>query len=248
MSLTSEGHGISREGSRQKVYNHSNYERRRRFLRFLLRTIAFTLLVKVDEIEGLSNVPKDGSAVLLMNHIAFLDPIVLIHIIPRNIIPMAKIEVYRYPVIGIFPRIWGVIPVRRQEFDRRAVQDALEVLRAGEIVLVAPEGTRNPELRRGKEGVAYLASRSGAPVIPVAIEGTQGYPTLRFSHRWREGGITVRFGKPFVYRAELQRAGREDLRKMADEAMYLLASLLSEPRRGAYSDLSRATQDTIIFR
>jgi 1-acyl-sn-glycerol-3-phosphate acyltransferase len=229
------------------VYDQRYWDKRRRFLRFLLRAVAFKLLVKIDEVEGLENIPETGPAILLMNHIAFVDPIVILHLVPRNIIPMAKVEVYRYPVIGIFPRIWGVITVRREEFDRRAVQDALDVLGAGEIVLLAPEGTRNPELLRGKEGVAYLASRSGAPVIPVAVDGTQGYPTFRYSRRWREGGVSIRFGKPFMYRKEFQRAGREELRKMADEAMYNLASLLPERRRGTYSDLSLATQDTIVF-
>jgi 1-acyl-sn-glycerol-3-phosphate acyltransferase len=130
-----------------------------------------TLLVKLDRVEGLNNVPETGPGILLINHIAFVDAIVVMHVVPRNIIPMAKVEVYEYPVIGIFPRIWGVIPVRREEVDRRAVQQALDVLRAGEIILVAPEGTRNPQLQRGKEGMAYLASRSGAPIIPVAVEG-----------------------------------------------------------------------------
>jgi 1-acyl-sn-glycerol-3-phosphate acyltransferase len=90
-----------------------------------------------------------------------------------------KIEVYSYPVIGIFPKLWGVIPVRREEFDRRAVQQVLEVLGAGEIVLVAPEGTRSPSLTQGKEGVAFLGHRSGAPIIPVAIDGTVGFPAVR---------------------------------------------------------------------
>lgn len=226
-------------------YNHADWELRRRFCRFLLRTIGFTLLAKIDEVQGLENIPDKGAAILMINHIAFIDPIVVLHVVPRHIVPLAKIEVYNYPFVGIFPRLWGVIPVRREEFDRRAVQQVLAVLRAGEIVLVAPEGTRHPQLSRGKEGVAYLASRSGAPVIPVALEGTQGFPALRFSKRWKQSGAQVRFGKPFRFKKELQRPGREELRKMTDEAMYILASMLPEHRRGSYADLARATQDTI---
>jgi 1-acyl-sn-glycerol-3-phosphate acyltransferase len=226
-------------------YNHAQYERRRRILRFLIKYIGFTLLAKVDRVEGLENVPEQGPAILMINHIAFIDPIVVLHTLPRNIIPLAKIEVYSYPIVGIFPKLWGVIPVRRDEVDRRAIQQVLRVLRAGEIVLVAPEGTRGPQLKQGKEGVAYLGSRSGAPVIPVAVDGTEGFPALRFTAPWRGPGAHVRFGRPFRYRPEFKQAGREQLRQMTDEAMYALAALLAPQRRGYYADLSQANHDTL---
>ena len=226
-------------------YNHARWELQRRFLRFLLRTIGFTLLARVDGVYGLENVPANGPAILMINHIAFIDPIVVLHVLPRNIIPLAKMEVYDYPIIGIFPRLWGVIPVRREEVDRRAVQSVLRVLDAGEIVLVAPEGTRGPALKNAKEGIAYLGSRSGAPIIPVAIEGTEGQPALRFSKRWYGPGAEVRFGAPFRFRPEFRRARSEELRRMTDEAMYVLAALLPPHRRGEYADLSRATTESI---
>jgi 1-acyl-sn-glycerol-3-phosphate acyltransferase len=236
---------IGRERSLSNPYIHARWERRRRFLRFLIRYIGFTTLAKLHRVEGLENVPGVGGAILMINHIAFIDPIVVLHTLPRNIVPLAKIEVYSYPGISIFPRLWGVIPVRREEFDRRAVQQVLQVLNAGEIVLVAPEGTRGPSLTQGKEGVAYLGYRSAAPVIPVAIDGTVGFPALRFSKAWRQPGAVVKFGRPFRFRLGLKRPGRDDLRKMTDEAMYILAAMLPPHRRGVYSDLSRATQETI---
>lgn len=242
---TLRGYQVLQSGTSQNQYKHARWERRRRFLRFLLRYLGFTLLVKLDRVEGLENIPVEGAAILLINHIAFVDPIAVLHVIPRNIIPLAKIEVYDYPVIGILPRLWGVIPVRREEVDRRAIQQALKVLAAGEIILVAPEGTRGPQLQRGKEGMAYLASRSGAPIIPVAIEGTEGFPALRFSRRWRGQGVVIKFGQPFTYRADLMNAGREQLRQMADDAMYRLAAMLPEERRGVYSDLTRSGPSTI---
>lgn len=229
---------------RQGEYHHTDWDNKRRVMKFLLRTLAFTLLVRLEQVDGLENIPKSGPGILLMNHIGWVDPIVLVHVVPRNIIPLAKVEVFDYPVIGIFPRLWGVIPVQREGFDRRAVQSALEVLDKQEIILVAPEGTRNPELQPGKGGFAYLASRSGAPIIPVAIEGSPGYPVIRYSHKWRESPITVKFGKPFVYREEYKRAGREELKKLSDEAMYHLAAMLPEDRRGVYGDISDATTDT----
>lgn len=236
---------IDRQHSSIYTYNHADWATRRRLCRFLLRTIGFTLLAKVDQVDGLENFPQDGPAILMINHIAFIDPIVVLHLLPRNIVPLAKIEVYSYPVIGIFPKLWGVIPVRREEFDRRAVQQVLEVLGAGEIVLVAPEGTRSPSLTQGKEGVAFLGHRSGAPIIPVAIDGTVGFPAVRFTKTWQQPGVVVKFGKSFRFRAGMPKPGRDDLRKMTDEAMYILAGLLPPHRRGVYADLSNATQETI---
>jgi 1-acyl-sn-glycerol-3-phosphate acyltransferase len=194
----------------------------------------------------LENLPAQGSGILMINHIAFIDPIVVLGMLPRNIVPMAKVEAFRYPVWGIFPWIWRVIPVRRGEVDRRALRMALEVLRAGELILVAPEGTRSPALQRGKEGVAYLGARSGAPIFPVAIRGTQGFPTLNPA-RWRRPGARVHIGAPFRFIVGGDRPDRERLRLMTDEAMYLLAAMLPEERRGVYADLDRATQTTLRF-
>lgn len=236
---------LEKERTGKEGYFHEDWRTKRRFLRFLLKTIAFSFLIKIERVEGLQNIPKTGPAILFFNHIAFVDPIVLVYVVSRDIVPLAKIEVYDYPLIGIFPKLWGVIPVRREEVDRRAIKRALDVLAAGEILLVAPEGTRNHELQPGKEGLAYLASRSGAPVLPVMMEGTPGFPALPFSKRWRQGGVHVRLGRPFHYRPELKRAGRDVLSKMLDEAMYRLAAMIPENRRGVYSDLSRATQDTL---
>jgi 1-acyl-sn-glycerol-3-phosphate acyltransferase len=221
-------------------------ERRRWFLRWLLREIGFRFLVKVEGVEGLENLPESGPAIVMINHIAFVDPIVVLGCLPRNVVPLAKAEVYRYPLWGIFPRLWEVIPVRRGEVDRRALRQALEVLGAGEVLLVAPEGTRRPFLHRAKEGVAYLGYRSGAPVVPVAVEGTPGFPSISPA-RWRQRGAVVRLGRPFWYRPLAGKPSREHLRKMTDEAMYILAAMLPEARRGVYGDLEAATTDTIEF-
>jgi 1-acyl-sn-glycerol-3-phosphate acyltransferase len=226
-------------------YNHADWQAKRNFLRFLIRTIGFTLLAKLNRVEGLENVPSSGPCLLMINHIAFIDPFVVLHVLPRNITPLAKAEVYNYPVIGIFPKLWGVIPVHREEFDRRAVQEVLSVLKAGEIVLVAPEATRGPALKEGKEGIAYLASRAHVPVIPTAVDGTIGFPALRGTAPWQGPGASVRFGEPFIFKPEYRHARREELRKMTDEAMYILAGLLPPHRRGIYADLDTASQDTI---
>ena len=217
----------------------------RKFLRFLITNIAWRWLAKIDRIEGLENLPATGAAILMINHIAFIDPIVILGNIPRNIVPMAKAEVYRVPVWGIFPWLWDVIPVHRGAADREALKRALSVLEAGEIVLIAPEGTRHEALRDVKEGVAYLAYKSGAPVTPVAIEGTPGFPSLSQT-RWSQPGVVVKIGRPFHFQPIPGRLPREALKQMTDEAMYRLAAMLPEHRRGEYSDLSQATSEYIV--
>jgi 1-acyl-sn-glycerol-3-phosphate acyltransferase len=159
---------------------------------------------------------------------------------------MAKEEAYKYPVWGIFPSIWQAIPVRRGDIDRRALRMALEVLDAGELILIAPEGTRNPTMQRGREGIAYIGYRSGAPIVPIAVSGTEGFPTLN-PRRFRQPGAVIKFGRPFRYRREARRPDRSRLRQMTDEAMYILAAMLPEERRGVYADLSKATVETLEF-
>jgi 1-acyl-sn-glycerol-3-phosphate acyltransferase len=226
------------------TYDHARLEGRRNFLRFLLKYLGFPLLAKIDRVEGVENIPDEGPAILMINHIAFIDPIVVLHVAPRNIVPLAKVEVYSIPGWGIFPRMWEVIPVQREDVDRKTIKHVFQVLKAGEIVLVAPEGTRGPELKRAKEGVAYLASRANVPVIPVSIEGTKGFPALRFTSPWHGQGARVRFGHPFRYLLKYRQAGREKLEKMTDEAMYVLAEMLPVEQRGYYSNLANATQET----
>jgi len=225
-------------------YNHEEWEAKRNILRWLLRIVGIPLLARVDSVEGVENVPSEGSAIIMFNHISFIDPFLVANPLPRNPVALAKVEVYDYPIVGIVPTLWGVIPVKREEVDRQAIQRCLEVLRAGEMILLAPEGTRSTALREAREGVAYLASRSGAPVVPVAVDGTIGFPALRFTKRWRQPGAHIRFGKPFRYHKNLKRAKAQVLRQMTDEAMYVLAGMLPEKRRGVYADLTKATQDT----
>lgn len=228
------------------AYDHQEHEVRRGILKWLIRNFAMRLLVKLDRVVGVENVPAEGPALLMINHIAFVDPIVVMGCMPRNIVPMAKIEAYHYPIIGIFPGLWGCIPVRRQEADRRALRMAMDVLEAGEIVLVAPEGTRSPALQSGKEGVAFLAYHTQTPIIPVAVEGTVGFPSV-FPFGWDRPGAIIRVGSAFRFKRQPGRPDRGMLRKMTDQAMYILASLLLPERRGVYADSALAKVDLIEF-
>ncbi len=226
-------------------YVHRRYELVRTVLSWMIRQIGFRFLVKVEGVEGLEYFPSHGPAIAIYNHIAFVDPVVILGVVPRHAVPLAKKEVFDYPGIGIFPRLWNVINVNRQGVDRRALRRSIRVLEAGEVILLAPEGTRNPSMQRGKEGVAYLAQRSGAPIVPVAIYGSKGFPSMRLS-RWRQPGVRVTIGRSFRFRAP-EDGGRDILRQMTDEAMYRLAALLPEDLRGVYSDLDAASTDLLEF-
>ncbi len=232
--------------SRSEEYDHQALEKTRWIIRWILKHIGFRFLAKYEGVAGLENFPAEGPAIVMINHIALIDPAVVLGSLPRNVVPMAKIEVYRYPVFGYFAKLWQVIAVRRQEFDRQAVRQALAVLKAGECILVAPEGTRSPSLRKGKEGIAYLGLKSGAPIIPAAVTGSKGFPTLN-PLRWLRTGTSVKLGRAFRFVNGEGRFELEDLRLMTDEAMYVLAELLPEELRGVYSDLSKATTETIEF-
>jgi len=136
--------------------------------------------------------------------------------------------------------------VHREAIDREALRRMAEVLAAGQMILMAPEGTRSPALQQAKEGIAYVAHRNDVPVIPIAIEGTEGFPTLSL-RRWRQPGATVSIGRPFYFKPLPQRPDAKLLRKMTDEAMYVLAKMLPAHRRGFYANLDLATTDTISF-
>ena len=205
----------------------------------LLRPV-FNLIVHT-QVEGLDNVPETGPAILMINHVAFLDPVMLIARVPRRIVPMSKIENLRLPGVNLLIRIWGAINVRRGEVDRAALRQAIEALQAGHLLLMAPEGTRSKsgELQEPHDGIAYVATRTNALVIPVGIVGT---PDI--ARNWKQGRRTtvhVTFGRPFYFETAGARVGREALSQMTREAMYQLAAMLPPQQRGRFADLRDAT-------
>ncbi len=200
----------------------------------------FRLMVHV-EMDGLDNVPAAGPAILMINHVAFLDPVTLIAGLQRRIVPMSKIENLRLPGVNLLIRLWGAINVRRGEVDRAALRQAIEALRGGHLLLMAPEGTRSKsgELQEPHDGIAYVATRTGAMVIPVGIVGT---PSIAQNwKRWKRTDVHVTFGRPFYFETAGARVGREELSLMTREAMYQLAAMLPPQQRGRFADLREAT-------
>jgi 1-acyl-sn-glycerol-3-phosphate acyltransferase len=226
-------------------YDYKSYAWSRRLCRLAMRA-AFPILAPIRSIKGLENIPSSGPALLCYNHINLIDPILILHVLKRDAVPLAKIEVMSYPVVGVFPRLYGAITVRRGEVDRRALKLSADVLRQGEMLVVAPEGTRGDALIKGKAGTAFLAYNAGSPpIVPIGIDNTIGYPTYPFSRRWRQPGADIAFGRPFRFRMGASRPSREEMERMTDEMMYTIAALLPPHRRGVYADLTKATQETL---
>ncbi len=227
--------------------HQERYNLRRRFFRDgLLRPLGFGLLVK-PTVEGREHIPASGPVIFIMNHIAAIDPFVLVGTVrSRYVVPMTKIENYQHPIIGLIARAWGAYPVRRDEVDRQALASTLAILEQGWPVLIAPEGTRRPSLSEAKEGMVYIAIKGNASIVPVGLDGTDQFPgSLK---RLRRAPVTVRFGRAFrLGTGGRVRVPRDEMHQMTRETMYQLAALLPEHRRGFYNDLGQMTTDTLEF-
>lgn len=230
--------------ARQPVYN-----RWRRILHAGLRFLFFMLWR--GDVTGLEHVPASGGTILMMNHITAIDPVICTRLIEhRYVITMAKIETLRNPVVRFFNGLWGNFVVKRGEVDRFALNSSIELLQHGQLVLIAPEGTRNREgLKQPREGIAYLAAKADAVVVPAAVVGTAGW-VERLLHL-RRVYSRVNFGRAFRFKLpENQRLTRELREKMMREAMYQLALAIPDDYavyRGEYQDVENATTETLEF-
>lgn len=197
-------------------------------------------------VTGLENVPRTGPLIVAINHTSFLDPILAGVFVPREITMMAKVELFRVPVAGLIARLYGAFPVRRGEVDRQAIRKAMEVLRGGGALLMAPEGTRGDteQLQRGHPGVTMIALHTSAAIMPVAIWGPKRFPANLA--RLRRTRVEIAVGDPFTLRKGAGKPRREEMRAMTDEIMYRLAALLPPEVRGVYGDLTAAREDHLL--
>jgi 1-acyl-sn-glycerol-3-phosphate acyltransferase len=217
----------------------------RRFCNSVLH-ILFKMLLKL-EIVGLENVPSEGPFILMITHTNFLDPALAGGVMPREVVMMSKVENFWHPILGIIVRLYGAFPVRRGEVDRQAIRRSLEVLAGGEVLLMAPEGTRSGHgrLQRGHDGMTFIALRANVPILPMAIIGGERFWSNL--SRLRRTPVKIVIGKVFRFSSGPERVGREIMSRMTEEGMYQLASLLPPERRGVYSDLGSATEEYLAF-
>ncbi|NLE75386.1 MAG: 1-acyl-sn-glycerol-3-phosphate acyltransferase, partial [Chloroflexi bacterium] len=181
----------------------------RQALTLVLRA-AMWLFMRV-RVEGAEQVPSEGPVIIIYNHITFLDPVVLTGALARESTAMSKVESFSTPVLGLILRIFGAFPVQRGRVDRWALRYSLSVLEQGGVLLIAPEGTRSgtPGLQEGKDGLAYLALRSGVPVVPAGISGAE--EVVGNLRRGRRTPVCITFGRPFRLVAEDGRVRRPEM-------------------------------------
>jgi 1-acyl-sn-glycerol-3-phosphate acyltransferase len=184
----------------------------------------------------LENVPARGPYIIVANHISWLDPEWIAWAVWKPVKYMAKEEIFEWFFVGGFIRFIGCFPVKRGTSDRRAFVTALKVLAGGGVLGFFPEGHRSETgtMITAHPGIAGIALRSGAPIIPVGVTGSRGV----FGQFWRRS-VTLRFGKPF-YAKDL---GETESQAVADAMMRKVAELLPESMHGVYAVTPGAGRD-----
>lgn len=142
------------------------------------------------QVEGLENIPKTGGAIVASNHTTWFDPVAVACAVRRPVHFMAKAELFQNPLLNKLFRRFYAFPVKRGHADREAIRTAIEVASSGNLLGIFPEGTRarGGELLPLQSGTVFIAAKSGAPIIPVAVSGVS---PLRLRKR-----IIVRIGQP----------------------------------------------------
>jgi 1-acyl-sn-glycerol-3-phosphate acyltransferase len=196
-------------------------------------------------IEGaLDDIPRDGAVILAANHISNADAVILgawlTKSLGRRIHWLGKKEMFDWPVVGYVARNGGIHPVDRAAADVDAFRTAERVLTEGHVLMIFPEGTRSPsgELQKPKDGLAMLALRSGAPIVPIGMSNTDRvWPKGQLLPR-PGGHATMRIGRPFRLADELPAGLDRKSAKTAatDLIMRRIAALLDPRHRGAYGD------------
>lgn len=194
-------------------------------------------------IDGLEHIPRSGPVIVVCNHLHNADPVLLSVAFPRPVHYMAKKELFSVPVIAQIIRRVGAFPVDRGKADRSALRHAEAVLAEGIAVGIFPEGTRSTTraLRRALPGAGMLALRSGVPIVPATITGSEWLPgngskAVRGGRSGlRRRGVTISFGEPFTIPAELN-ARRASVQAATDFVMAKIAQRLPVHYRGEYQD------------
>lgn len=180
------------------------------------------------QVTGAEHVPPTGPVIMAANHRSFWD--IPVHVIasPRPIVFMAKQELYKGPITRWMWQSLGGFPVRRDTADIRAIDTALALLERGAVVGVYPEGTRSRtgEMLPFLRGAAWLALRTGAPIVPCGLRGTE---RRRHSGHWRlRRRVRVAFGPPIPVEAEPDaRARREKADALTGQLLGAIRSLLA---------------------
>lgn len=204
----------------------------RQFTRLLMKVMIFTLTRPT--VTGVQNFPKQGPALIVFNHLGDADVVLMGAYSPVMFDGLGKIELNDHWFAGRFMRAYGIIWVHRGRPDRKALRAALDGLAESRIVGIAPEGRQSlvGGLEEGNEGAAFLALKSGAPIVPVAMTGTENENIFRHIKRFRRAPVSLSVGKPFFLQEQADR--QKTMREGTRQIMQSLAELLPESYRGNY--------------
>ena len=211
------------------------YKTIRSIVRFIMNIIADV------EVVGLEKLPQ-GNVILAANHLGRLDTAVLIYALEREDLIMAVAEKYKdHPIFGAIGRSVNAIWLNRFEADFAALREILARMQKGGLMVIAPEGTRSKSeaLQEGKMGVAFLASKSGYPVMPIALTGTEDRGVIENLKRFRRSKIKAVAGELFYIEIPKGKGREEAMRTATDEIMCQIAAKLPESYRGFYRDYPR---------
>lgn len=210
----------------------------RSLVRFIMRIIAEV------EVVGEGNIPQ-GNVLVAANHLGRLDTAALLCVVDREDIIMAVAEKYKdHFLYGAIGRAVNAIWLNRFEADFAALREILVRMQKGGLMVIAPEGTRSKTeaLQQGKMGAAFLASKSGYPVLPVALTGTEDRGVVENLKKFRRSKIKIVIGKPFTIEVPKGKGREEALRQTTDEIMCQIAAMLPEKYRGVYKDYPRVKE------
>jgi len=196
--------------------------------------VLFILLTRW-RVRGKGNVPSQGPLLIIANHLNLADPPLLWVSLNRKVVFMAKEELFRHPFPGYFIRGFGAFPVRRGQMAREALRQASQALARGQALVMFPEGVRShgSRLRRAFPGSALIALRSGAPILPVGITGTEKIKGVAWLLRRPQ--ITVNIGHPFHLTAASHKLTKAELAELTSNIMGHIAELLPPEYRGHYA-------------
>jgi 1-acyl-sn-glycerol-3-phosphate acyltransferase len=192
------------------------------------------------EVKGKENLPKEGRIIAVCNHLNLIDPVLhIMAIMPRDSIFMAKEELFKWwpiPLFRILMDISEAFPIARRgtpEQQRVAIERGIEVLKHEMVFCMYPEGTRSKSarLKNAYHGVTLIACRTKAPLIPVAIWGTENLKGKGWLSRPR---VTISFGMPFTLPPVEGEPDREILKGLTHFVMQKLAAELPPKYRGRY--------------
>jgi 1-acyl-sn-glycerol-3-phosphate acyltransferase len=212
------------------------------FARRAFRVFAHGLLKFIAKVclnvssEGVENIPQQGPVMIVINHIGDSDVPALISSLPFTPDALGKIELYDLPILGKLIDWYGVIWLHRGRADTRALRAALDGFAEGRVIVIAPEGRYSVTgaLEEGSGGAAFLAYKSGVPILPIAITGTENENVYGQMKRFHRARVHVRVGK--MFRLDGQAESRQEaVDQGTRQIMQVLAGLLPEEYRGAYS-------------